>query len=106
MIQQHYAAADVAAALVAIHRHQGAYPGVGPQQAGAGHDGGQFYPLAQQHLYLFGVDGELINLVVVDATRGGADEGDGIARHQNVRIRRLAGAVEHQLVDAVIHDEQ
>ena len=106
MIQQHYATADVATRLVAIHRHQRANASVGAQQTGAGHDGGELDPLAQQHLHLFRLDGELVNLVVIDATRGGADEGDGIARHQDVRVRRFTGAVEHQLVDTVIHDEQ
>ncbi len=38
--------------------------------------------------------------------RGGAYQRDGIAGHQNIGIRRLAAAVNHPVINAVIEDQQ
>ncbi|CSB94425.1 Uncharacterised protein [Vibrio cholerae] len=49
---------------------------------------------------------QIIDLVIINVLGSGANQRNGIAGNQNVRIRWLTAAVDHQIINAVIQDQQ
>ncbi|MNV49065.1 hypothetical protein D3C71_1410070 [compost metagenome] len=106
MIQQDNATADVTPAWIVIAGDQRTHTGISPQNAGLRHDRRQFFPFAQQDVHLFGGDAVAVDILVINVRRGGPNQGNGIAGHQNVSVGRLTAAVDDVIVDAVIEDQQ
>lgn len=106
VVEQHDAAADRTATRIVVRGHQRTHPGVGPQDARAGQQRRELLAFAQQQVHLVGRDDHVVDLVVGNLARRGADERDRIARHEDVGVGRLAAAVEHHTVHTVAEDQQ
>ena len=68
--------------------------------------GRQQRSLADQNVHLLRGHQHVVNLIVIDMGRGGADQRDGVTRHRDVGVCRFAAAVDHHVVDAVAEDQQ
>ncbi|MNH10332.1 hypothetical protein D3C79_698080 [compost metagenome] len=106
MIEQHDATADVAAAGVVVAGHQRPHPGIGAQNASLRQFRRQQRTFTDQNVHLLRRHHHIVYLVIVDVGGGGANQRDGVTRHQNVGVCRFAATVDHHVVDAVAQDQQ
>ncbi|CSC03183.1 Uncharacterised protein [Vibrio cholerae] len=106
MIQQNNATTDIAATAIVIHCNQWANARISAQYASVGHNGGKFGALGEQNIHFSFSDMQIIDLVIINVLGSGTNQRNGIAGNQNVRIGWLTAAVNHQIINAVIQDQQ
>ena len=66
--------------------------------------GGELRTLTQQQIDLIGRNIHIIDLVEGHLARRCTDERDGIARHQNIGIGRLAATIQHDIIYTMTKD--
>ena len=106
MIHQDNAPTDIAPRRVITQRDQRPHTAIGAQYPCPGHDRAEFFTFGQQRLYFLRGNPDILDIAVGDFFRGGTDQGDGIAGHQDIGIGWLATAVDYHAVDTIIHDQQ
>ena len=104
VVEQHNTATDAAPAGIVIAGDQRTYAGVGAQYPRPPHDRRQLFPFAQQRFDLLGRYPVVVNFVIGDMHRSGANQRNSIAGHQNIGVSRFAAAVDNLTVNAVVED--
>ena len=92
--------------MVVVRADQRPDARVSAQDAGGGQGGRKLGALGDEQGHLVRRHGHPVALLEGDARGGGPDHADGVARHQDVGVGRLAAAVDHHPVDAVREDQQ
>ena len=106
MVQKHDSTAYVSARRVIVARHERSYSGVGPYDSGICQFRYQLAAFAKEKLHLFLRSAHIVALLERHLVRSGSYHADHIARHENIRIRRLAATVYDHTSHSVIEYQQ
>ena len=106
VVKTNDASADASARRVIICSDQRTDAGISAEDSGICKLRSEFFSFAKKKIHLISGNLHIINFLVWYTAGSRTDKGYCITRHKNIRIRRLAAAVQYQIIDPMSKNKE